>query len=585
MNRILGILIVLTGLMYLSGCSLKEDMRSDSTKEEYYRNEAQIRTGLNGCYASARAVFTNSGFFQMTECAADLMYQDVSSFYDANCDISPSRPGVASRVWASSYEGVMRCNAIMDAVCGAEESGYIESSSALSFKAEAAVMRALYYYLLTSTFGDVPFYTVPVTEADRDSIARLPRMSADEIRDNLIEELTAYLMPKESGGCEALPLVRSYGDLSQNYAGSALGLMLAGKFCMWNRRWEDAIKVFEVIEDIYGDFKTTPASFGSVYPLTDVPFSRKYVKESILEIGNDVQEYGIRVSGSLAQFCMPKRTVALPGEGNESAEALADASDIYDGIVIPELGEFARTTSPVRPTTYFYTQLMSYDSQDLRSGEYSQGSDKARNGSGTLAWRWAGYGVTDLQRDTLKVMWFKEVVPPSALEDKEPSEVISVQVNAGKQYGKYRPWLGNKFWCYGMNNNLDGNNYKIFRYAGVLLNMAESHLMMGDLDKACAYLNIVRIRAGLDPLTAASVGGNSDALMEEIRMECARELFGEFQRKFDLVRWGVWYDRVKAYNEGKYIHDYVQPYHEFWPIPADQVTYSGNSLDNDSYKQ
>ena len=137
-----------------------------------------------------------------------------------------------------------------------------------------------------------------------------------------------------------------------------------------------------------------------------------------------------------------------------------------------------------------------------------------------------------------------------------------------------------------MYNSQDSNNYKIFRYAGVLLNLAEAHLMgRNDMEMACEYLNVVRGRAGLAPLTPASVNNSSEALLEEIRMECARELIGEFQRKFDLVRWGIWYERASMYNEGLYIKGYMLPCHEYWPIPAEQVTYSGNALDNNAYKE
>ena len=109
--------------------------------------------------------------------------------------------------------------------------------------------------------------------------------------------------------------------------------------------------------------------------------------------------------------------------------------------------------------------------------------------------------------------------------------------------------------------------------------------MLGDMDGACDYLNITRTRAGLDKLTPSAVGNNASALMEEIRMECARELFGEFQRKFDLVRWGIWYERTQLYNDGTYIQEFIRPCHRYWPIPSDQVTYSGYALDNKEYLQ
>ena len=68
-------------------------------------------------------------------------------------------------------------------------------------------------------------------------------------------------------------------------------------------------------------------------------------------------------------------------------------------------------------------------------------------------------------------------------------------------------------------------------------------------------------------------------------MERARELFGEFQRKFDLVRWGVWYERTKNYNNYATLQSYMEPCHEYYPIPDSQVLASGGALDNNEYKK
>ena len=89
----------------------------------------------------------------------------------------------------------------------------------------------------------------------------------------------------------------------------------------------------------------------------------------------------------------------------------------------------------------------------------------------------------------------------------------------------------------------------------------------------------------MSPLTFAGMMGDEEALMEEIRRERAKELFGEFTRKYDLVRWGIWYDRTKAYNDSKYLQNNIRPCHRYWPIPADQVSYSGGALDNSEYAQ
>ena len=147
-----------------------------------------------------------------------------------------------------------------------------------------------------------------------------------------------------------------------------------------------------------------------------------------------------------------------------------------------------------------------------------------------------------------------------------------------------RPWMGEKFWCWGMRDQMDDNNYKIFRFSDALLMKAEALLNLNRCDEACNYLNITRTRATLGQVTYAGVASSKVSLMEEIRKERARELVGEFQRKFDLVRWNIWYERTKMYNESTSLQSNIREYHRYWPIPADQVSYSGGALDNNEYK-
>lgn len=563
-NKLTILFETLVTLCTTVSCTLEETVISTATRDTFYRNVAECQAGLNGCYNPLRSIYASTAFFQMTEVATDLMLLNVSSQYNAICNITPTRPGIGVGVWQYGYQGVMRANAVYAAVERAVERGGITEEESWPLLAEAVVLRAFFYYIITSTFGDTPFYTEEVTEDNRARIARLPRMSASDTRNYLIDELMSWLMPAGRGGREALKLCRTYDDGTDSRIGAAVGLMLAGKFCMWEKRWDDAIAVYGVLEDIYGHYAGNAAAFAARYPLTDIPFSRKYVDESILELSNIYEEYGLQTAGGLACWCSPQRnsTDIEASEGGEIDEAnIQKISDIYNGIAIPELGGYARTYTSIRPTSYYFQNLMRYASPDLRSGEYSNGAGEARGSSGNLAWRWAGYAAADTDRNERSVLWFS---------------------TTGRS-GNNRPWLGNKFWCFSMYNTRDFNNYKIFRMAGVLLNLAEAHLMKGDPETACTYLNITRGRAGLDAIKPAVVGGNDEALLEEIRQECARELFGEYQRKFDLVRWGIWYERTLEYNDGSYLRDNIRPCHRYWPIPAEQVTYSGGALDNDEY--
>ena len=69
-----------------------------------------------------------------------------------------------------------------------------------------------------------------------------------------------------------------------------------------------------------------------------------------------------------------------------------------------------------------------------------------------------------------------------------------------------------------------------------------------------------------------------------IQDECARELFGEYNRKHDLVRWGIWWETIQEYG-GSLLKANAKPCHRYCPIPQVQITYSGGALDNDEYNQ
>ena len=142
--------------------------------------------------------------------------------------------------------------------------------------------------------------------------------------------------------------------------------------------------------------------------------------------------------------------------------------------------------------------------------------------------------------------------------------------------------MGPKFWCPNLYKTQDSNNYKIFRYADAVLMMSECYCELGKYAESIECLNEVRSRAGLVLYGEFS---NVAKLRDEIRKERARELFGEFQRKFDLVRWGIWYSFTVQYNTYSAVQENIRPCHEYYPIPDQQVIASKNNLDNDEYKK
>ncbi len=89
-----------------------------------------------------------------------------------------------------------------------------------------------------------------------------------------------------------------------------------------------------------------------------------------------------------------------------------------------------------------------------------------------------------------------------------------------------------------------GTNWAVYRYAEVLLFMAEALNEQGKAAEAATFLNQVRTRAGLAATKAASQADMRTAIYQERRVELAFEA----KRWFDLVRTGRVKEVITAYG-------------------------------------
>ncbi len=567
MKKILAILLAIAFV----GCTIEEQV-FDSQPTTYYQTVPQCKTGLNGCYLPLKSLYSNGDYFEVCEVATDLIYHNSDSYYDARCFYTQSLPRFGTSIWNQGYVGVMRCNAMYAAI---ERSPLTDEEKA-PLLAECVILRAFYYYILTINFGDVPYYFEEVTAANNEKISLLPRMSANDLRNELMDQLEYWLIEKK-----ALPYIKTYDPANEYRIGSMVGLTIAGKLAMWNKRFDRAIKFFAPIEQVYGtvdeEGNYSPLTALMGYDLKDVMFRNRYTPESIFELPGYAKDYGLRVTHALASRCTPARKSSTVEGAEDSGDMeeeegvdYSQKDDIFDGVRIPELGVNARTTSPYRPTKYLYSTLMPYNSTDKRRAVYdptkaSSSPEEAEieGGGGWLAWCYKGW--KDLTVDI-----------------NNPNNLPSVCFFGKTKSATGAPYLGDKFWCPGMVYTQDSNNLKIFRFAHILLDLAEANMRVGNWDKAFDYLNASKQRAGI-----TLSGGHSDEtkFMTELEQESGRELLGEFTRRHNLVRWGIWYERIIATSSGNDIYEFVLegPCREYYPIPDQQLILSNYNLSNPEY--
>jgi starch-binding outer membrane protein, SusD/RagB family len=110
-----------------------------------------------------------------------------------------------------------------------------------------------------------------------------------------------------------------------------------------------------------------------------------------------------------------------------------------------------------------------------------------------------------------------------------------------------------------------GINFKVMRYADVLLMKAECENELGNQTNAIALINQVRTRAGLAGTPALTKVEVSDALVHERKVELA----GEQVRFDDIIRWGI---ADKEINRNLVPKIFIVGKNELWPIPNREVS-------------
>lgn len=494
MKKFFTLISLIAAAFAMESC-LNENPNDIVSPYAFFKTKPQIRAALNGCYDPLNPIH-DLRLYEGIEGTTDLASTDGSAQPDAKMDINPARPGAGAHVWEKSWQGIRYC---LSTLAGIDRSPLPESDKS-PYAVEVRILLSYYYYLLTCTFGDVPFYEDYVeSEEDMLRIAKLGRMSAVTTRQTLIDELKLYV--------PTLPQVRTC-DQEYNYCGAAMGWMMIAKMAAWNKDWDTVIYACEHLEDMYGDLNQ--------YPYSDVCFRNKHTPESIFEINHEYEEGGIDYAPpsnlAISAIVLPFKTTN-------------DPNGVFDGVPIPEVGENAVSYRPLKPTNYTKTTIFPSGAGDIRR-EYN------------LATSWHGVNFSTT-------------------------------------------WMGHKFWCFNVYRNRDSNNYKIFRYADALLLLAEAWCEKGNYTKSVDYLNRVRERAELTPYPFVG----EVKLRGEIRDERARELFGEWGRKYDLVRWGIWYDQVRAYNLYSNVQANIRPCHEYYPIPDVQCQRTGRILSNPEYEK
>ena len=457
-------------LIYLLGIvvtfSACDDSFLDTTPNDalspatFWKSKKDLDLALTGCYND----FAGGN---------DLMYRDAGSdnAYNnfpwegwtniGNGKLSPADAG-------ASYYGFATINRCNEFLANVDNATAVSEADRAIYKAQVRFIRAYKYYVLTTSYGDVPLIEQNFATPDD---AKVPRDSQDLIRTFIENELTTVI--------GMLPDSYSGGEYGKATKGAAQALLM--RYYLYFKEYDNALTTAQSISGY-----SLNATFEGLFDPAN-----EQNEEVILSIQHTPDNYSLDFTPFLPN-----------GIGGWSSvvptQSLVDAFEMANGKTIEEAQS---------------------------AGEYDPNNP---------------YGKRD-PRLRASIVYPGQVFANKvyrSVEDTSP-DYYNKADNASKtgyNFKKYTTFLdlnpSATYW------NM-GNDIYIFRYAEVLLTIAEAKIELGQIDsEVYNALDAVRLRAGM-PAVDKTKYADQASLRKLLRNERRVEFAMEGLRRDDIIRWNI----------------------------------------------
>jgi hypothetical protein len=485
----LGLLVLLSTLIFNS-CSdfLDEDLKGEYSSTTFFTRPEHAVLGINAAYNCLLSTHSGNKPWIFGDVASDDAASGNAGDFPAADNVDNfnifSNNGALFPFWELYYEGITRCNMVLDNVPDIE----MNEDDKNMILGEAHFLRAWYYFNLTNVFGDIPLITEVLAPSD----LNLPKTSHLDILDFVADECGT--------AAGLLPQVHNEQDIGRATQGASYALW--AKTLLYQEEWglaaEKAMLLTGMGYELMPNYKD------------NFDLAMENNLESIFEVQQQ-GETGSPTGNAFGQWFAPRA----------------------GGI-----GGYAFNT----PTQDFVDEFE-------RSGDYvdyrltvTVVQDMEAWGDTTFQSNWSATGYVNKKYNV------------------EFSSIMQDESNGPRNFIA--------------DTDL---NFTPIRYADILLVLAEALNESDQTATAVQYINLIRERARnshpeldslssdfLEPIPAAV---SKVALRDAIRHERRVELGFEFQRYFDIIRYGESYAN-QVFSE---FENFNYEQHKFFPIPQTEV--------------
>lgn len=496
--------VFITMILSLTSCAdfLQEDLKGEYSSSTYYKTPEQAEFAINAAYNVLLSNNSGNRLWVFADVASDDTNSgnvgdnpDIDNIDKFN--INPAN-GVLEPMWALFYEGITRCNEVLEHVPNItmddEQKKYILG--------QAYFLRAYYYFNLANIFGDIPLVLKPlsITELNQPKTAYMDILKQVKIDCN--------------SAVERLPATTAPANLGRASKGAAYALLT--KACLYRKEWPQAIEAGLEVSKL--GYELT-ANYKNNF---DLAFENS--KESIFEVQHQALT-GYPTNNLYGQWFAPK-TVGGYSFNVPTQELVDQFETSTDGVYVDPRLEA--------------TVVKEGDLWPVKDG------DGWKDLTFQADWTLTGYC----------------------------SKKFQVDFSSIRQTSESGPRLINE----------SDLNTPLLRYADVVLMLAEAYNEDNQIDLAAEYLNKVRDRARkshLDydnlpadfmPLLSIPSALSQDEMRDRIRHERRVELATEFQRYFDIIRYGAEYANEVFKDDPAFNYST----HKFFPIPQKEIDINPN---------
>lgn len=567
------LMIVITALAFVqTGCSwIEEKPDSLITPEKVEDSADGARQWVTGVYSKWIYDMFCWGYFpKVLEIDADYISGPDWLFNKFGAGNFQGESDVTDALWKGCYGLIARANLAEQEINKMKNLTPEQRNNAIG---EVQFQRAFAYFLLVRAYGELPIQSVTI--GNNPNAIGNPRVAIQQVYDGIIADLTSAVVKLYPYGMAEL------GHVS---AGSAAGLLAK----VYATMAAAAMPTGTNITVRTGAAYTTVGGKKQYAPLESKVFAKNAVQgyedmkaDSLYKLSLAWAEkllngeYGTYTLLPYDQLW--KKTSATASEflfsiGSVNADAKYKTSvhTQYEGYFYEQGGDFLASGGWVGCTRHWY-DLFDHDDYRITKGVKHR-------------WRYTFHeashsGFYYPQTDEYAIM--ATGYDLNGNKHGEPTGIYADGVSYYYSYDsqclafttKYEDVTDKTI------ENADAN-FPMLRLADVILIAAEAANEIGQSDKARTYLNQVRERSNAVMASTMS----KDAMRSMIIEERAKELACEADRRWDLIRWGIYVDAMNALGgkDDSGVNKNREERNVRYPLPISEINTNPNINSNNA---